>query len=269
MEAPTSGRKRLARWGVPAIAAAVMVVWLSYTPAGALGKADALGYAVCHRIDLRSFNLGDRPLPLCSRCTGTYLGAMTVFIGALVTGRGKAGLLPPRRVLVALGLLALPFAIDGTNSFLSFFPNAPQLYRPTNTLRLITGLLLGGGMGTVVWAGFHANAWRQWSPQSPVGSLKELALLLGVLAALAVAVLSENPLILYPLALISSAGVLILLTTVHTMLVLLFTRHENQADGMGDLLLSGTAGLTLALIQVGAIDLARYLSTGTWEGFHL
>ena len=58
------------------IAAVVVVLWLIYTPEGLLGKADAIGYAVCHRIDLRSFHLGDRQLPLCVRCSGMYLGAL-------------------------------------------------------------------------------------------------------------------------------------------------------------------------------------------------
>ena len=50
--------------------------WLFNTPLGLLGKADAIGYAVCHRIDLRSFHLGDRTLPLCARCTGMFLGTL-------------------------------------------------------------------------------------------------------------------------------------------------------------------------------------------------
>ncbi len=54
----------------------LLVAWLLNTPNGLLGKADALGYAVCHRIDARSFHIHDRQTPLCSRCTGMYLGAM-------------------------------------------------------------------------------------------------------------------------------------------------------------------------------------------------
>ena len=50
--------------------------WLLTTPPGILGKADAVGYAVCHRIDLRSFHIQGRQMPLCARCTGMYLGAM-------------------------------------------------------------------------------------------------------------------------------------------------------------------------------------------------
>ena len=46
----------------------ILFGWLAYTPPGLLGKADAIGYSVCHRIAVRSFMLGDRQVPLCARC---------------------------------------------------------------------------------------------------------------------------------------------------------------------------------------------------------
>ena len=71
-------RLRLETWNKLVVTAVFLLTlgWLLNTPAGLLGKADAVGYAVCHRIDLRSFNLGERQMPLCARCTGMYLGAV-------------------------------------------------------------------------------------------------------------------------------------------------------------------------------------------------
>jgi len=265
----TSIGLRLPRWALFGLAAVVMSLWLLYTPLGALGKADAIGYAVCHRIDLRSFHLGDRPLPLCSRCTGMYLGVVAAVGFGVALGRARAGLFPSRRLLLILAGLSVPFAIDGVNSFLHLFTAAPHLYEPTNGLRLITGLLLGIGLGTVVLAGFAQTAWRRPQLVSPVQSMVELAALLVVVGVVAGLVLTENPLLLYPLALVSSAGVLLVLTAVHTTLALLVFRRENQADRWADLVQPAVAGLTLALLQIGAIDLARYLTTGTWSGFVL
>src|SRR4030067_1376746 len=71
--------------------------WLFNTPPGLLGKADAIGYAVCHRIDLRSFHLGDRTLPLCARCTGMFLGALVGLVYQAVIGKRRIGR-PPRGV---------------------------------------------------------------------------------------------------------------------------------------------------------------------------
>jgi hypothetical protein len=54
----------------------ILILWLIATPPGLWGKADAVGYAVCHRIAIRSFHLESKQLPLCARCTGQYLGAI-------------------------------------------------------------------------------------------------------------------------------------------------------------------------------------------------
>ena len=64
------------RYLLISVGTVLLIVWWSHTPDGLLGKADAIGYAVCHRIDVRSFHLGDRQIPVCARCTGQYLGAV-------------------------------------------------------------------------------------------------------------------------------------------------------------------------------------------------
>lgn len=248
---------------------AVIGAWLYLTPGGLLGKADAIGYAVCHRINLRSFHLGDRQLPLCSRCTGMYLGAVLGFAYAFVRGRGRSGVMPRWPILLVLGAFGLAFAIDGVNSYLSFFPGLPHLYTPNNTLRLITGTLLGVSLSTVVLPGFNQTAWKDWSGEPVLGSFAELGLLLLLAGGMIAFVLTDNPLILYPLALISSLGVLVLLTTVYSMLFVIVTRRENRAASWRGLGLALAAGLTLAMTQIALFDLARYGLTGTWNGFQL
>ena len=83
------------------VAAVILYIWLIETPAGLLGKADAIGYAVCHRIDVRSFHLGVRQLPLCARCTGQYMGAVIGIIFQGLFARRRSGF-PSKRVIVML-----------------------------------------------------------------------------------------------------------------------------------------------------------------------
>ncbi len=248
---------------------AIIGAWLYLTPGGLLGKADAIGYAVCHRIDLRSFHLGDRQLPLCSRCTGMYLGAVLGFAYAFVRGRGRSGVMPVWPILLVLGAFGLAFAIDGTNSYLSFFPALPHLYTPNNTLRLITGTLLGVSLSALVLPGFNQTAWKDWGREPVLRSFADLGMLLLLAGGLIAFVLTDNPLILYPLALISSLGVLGLLTTVYSMLFVIVTRRENRETSWRGMGLALTAGLTLAMAQIALFDLARYGLTGTWNGFQL
>ena len=257
--------------GVALVLVAILVIglWLYATPGGLLGKADAIGYAVCHRIDLRSFHLGERALPLCSRCTGMYLGAMLTFAYLGGFQRRRAGLYPSRPILAILVLFGVAFAVDGINSYLHFFPAAPHLYEPSNTMRLITGTLMGVVLGALVLPGFNQTVWRAWRREPVLRSGRDLGLLLAMAAGLILLVLTGNPLVLYPLALLSSLGVLLLLATVYTMLVLILFRKENQISSRRQLVFPLLAGLTFAMAQIALLDLGRYLLTGTWGGFSL
>lgn len=270
--ARTPALRTLGRIGRPAAflaAGVVLGAWLLGTPAGLLGKADAIGYAVCHRIDLRSFHLGTRTLPLCSRCTGIYLGVVLTLGGFQLAGRGRAGAFPGRGVLTAFVVFGALFAVDGVNSYLTFFPGMPHLYEPSNILRLATGLLAGVSLGTVVHAGFQQNVWKDWRAEPPLRGLRDLAVLLTGAAAVGGLVLSDNPLVLYPLALVSAAGVLLVLSSVYTVLVLIVQGRENRAVSWRDVALPGLLGLALAVAQIGAFDFVRLALTGTWSGFTL
>lgn len=256
------------RWVVFPLAVIVIGAWLIGTPAGLLGKADAVGYAVCHRIDLRSFHVGARTLPLCSRCTGMYLGALGALAYFLVR-RPRAGLYPSRPILALMGLFALAWGLDGFNSFLSFFPAAPHLYEPNNTLRLVTGTMIGLALAVALYPVWAQTAWRDWKPEPIIRTPGELGAILIGAAALDLTVLGGNPLVLYPLALLSSLGVLSVLTLAYALLtvpLLAGTAEQRRWRGLVPALV---LALTLAVAQIALIDALRYFYTGTWDGFHL
>jgi len=242
--------------------------WLLNTPEGVLGKADAIGYAVCHRIDVRSFHLGTRQLPLCARCSGMYLGAMTGLLYQAVRGKRRSGM-PPWRVTAVLVALVVAFAIDGLNSYLTLFPGAPNAYQPQNWLRLLTGTGMGVAISGLLYPAFNQTVWSDVDNRPALDGLGFLGLLLALAAGVAVILLTEIPALLYPLALISATGVLVLLTMVYSMLILMVLRRENRYTKVTQLLLPLVGGFGFGLLQIAALDLVRYLLTGTWEGFHL
>jgi hypothetical protein len=87
---------------------------------------------------------------------------------------------------------------------------------------------------------------------------------LALLALAAVGLtLTGSPLVLYPLALLSSAGVLAMLTLVNTVLLLVLTRRENTAESWRDLVLPLLGGLALSVLLVGSVGIVRYALTGT------
>lgn len=264
------GRIRQLPWGRIGVLAAglLLIAWLTSTPAGLLGKADAIGYAVCHRIDVRSFHLGDRQLPLCARCSGMYLGAVLGIVYQAVIAP-RRGAFPPLSVILPLGLLAAAFAADGINSYMSIFPGAPTLYQPNNTLRLLTGTGMGVAIAVLVYPAFNQTVWKNWVPRPPIASPLRLLPLLALGLLLDAIILWENPLLLYPLALISAGGVILLLAMVYSMVWLMILRAENRFSQPSELLLPLTGGFTMAMLQIALLDLGRFLLTGTWEGFRL
>ncbi|HZD58139.1 MAG TPA: DUF2085 domain-containing protein [Anaerolineales bacterium] len=246
----------------------LLLGWLLSTPPGLLGKADAIAYAVCHRIDLRSFHLGDRQLPLCARCTGMYLGAMLGLVYQWRLAPRRAGT-PPKRVIAILALLLAAFGVDGLNSYFHLFPIGPTLYEPSNLLRLLTGTGMGIVIASALYPAFNQTMWRNRSREPALKGVSWLFLLLILAGLLDLLVLSGNPLILYPMALISAGGVIVLLSMVYSMVWVMIFRVENRFSYFYQLLLPLTGGFALSLIQIGLFDLGRFLLTGTWDGFHI
>jgi uncharacterized membrane protein len=248
---------------------AVLLFGLVESPAGLLGKADAVGYAVCHRINVRSFHIGIRQLPLCARCTGTFLGVIAGALLLILAGRGRSITWPRRSIFAVLALTAVPWGFDGVNSYASLFPQLPHLYAPQNWLRLTTGTFLGLAMSAIFLPAVNQSLWKTGSPLPILRNFRELLLFFLPAPVLIVLVLWENPIILYPLALLSTAGILFLLTGVYSAIVLMIFRKENLAENWHDAWPVLLAGLTIGLIQIIAIDAVRFYLTGTWGGFRL
>ena len=267
LEKPVPKRKSLA-WLVYLAVAIVLFGWLWNTPEGLLGKADAIGYAVCHRIDVRSFHLGDRPMSLCARCTGMYLGALLglAFQGITAPRRGKY---PPKRVIAILTGLFLVFGVDGLNSFAHLFPGAPGIYEPNNILRILTGTGLGIVMAAVVYPVFSQTVWTHWDERPALPGIRQLLVILLLGLGVDLLVMTENPIVLYSLALLSAAGVLVILSMVYAMLWLIVLRAENRYNRAWQLITPLVGGFAMGLLQIALLDLGRYALTGTWEGFHV
>jgi uncharacterized membrane protein len=255
-------------WKGGLILALVLLVlgWLLSTPPGLLGKTDAIGYAVCHRIEARSYRIGDRPMPLCARCSGMYLGAMLGLVFHFILGKKKAGM-PILSIMISMGVLLLAFGVDGVNSYLHFFPGFKGLYEPNNLLRLITGMGMGLVISSFLYPAFSQTVWQDLTEERTLKNWVVFGILLLLAAGLVGLVLSDWAVIMYPLALISSAGVMVLLTMVYSMVIMMLFRIENQFTHLREMVYPLLGGLFLALLQIAFLDVVRYWLTGTWGEF--
>ncbi len=276
-------KKALTRIGAASkylvIAAAVLVFigWFVSTPPGLMGKADAIAYAVCHRISERSFHIGNIQLPLCARCSGMYLGAVVGLVFQSIAG-WKRTKVPHWGILSVLVVFFLAFGIDGANSYLyllkqlrpGILPQIPNIYVPNNTLRLLTGSGMGLAMAVMLFPAFNQTIWSDGKDKrSAISGWKTFGLLVGIQVILDLLVLTESPIVLYPVAIIGVMGVLLLLTMIYTLVYVMLMGQDNKFERVRQLWLPLLAGFTVAMIQTAAIDMLRFWLTGTWGAIPL
>lgn len=246
----------------------LLLAWLIATPPGLLGKSDAVAYAVCHRISSHSFSIGDRPFSLCARCSGQYLGFLWGFGLQALLGKKRSGF-PSRWAAGGLVLLVLFYALDGLNSLFTLYSSLQSwsLYLPNNPLRLFTGLGMGLAISGLYYPLMGQTIWVDFSLERSLAGARDWLLWAGGGIVIGLLVLTGNPLILYPLTLLSTGGLLVLLTLLYTVIWILLSRRENSFSSWGDLGWWILAGFGTASLQIALIDAVRYFLTGTWSGF--
>ena len=256
-ETDSGGRSRPLDGVIVVLALAAILLLLLGPPHGLIDKADGAAYAVCHRIPARSFMIAGRPLPLCARCSGTYLGTLAALAVLTLRRRGRASRLPTPRYLGVFAFFMLVWAADGFNSFLTLFPGLPHLYEPSNTLRLVTGTLEGLALGAVLLAAWNVTVWAEPDDTPSVESWRDLAWMLAG-GAIVIALVSRPwaPL-LVPLALLSGAAIVGLVATVNTMLVLMLWRREGQFHRKREAVAPIMAGLALAMGELALVGMGR------------
>lgn len=95
---------------------------------------------ICHKLPERTFKIKNHYFPVCSRCTGIYIGAFSYFIFVyFVYVQYNIAM-----ILSAI-LMVLPTFSDGITQFFGFRES-------NNTLRFFTGLIAGVGLGILVKA---------------------------------------------------------------------------------------------------------------------
>ncbi len=256
-----------ARWErMSALLALALVVGLLIAPPHSLlDKADHVAFAVCHRLPERTFMIAGRPLPLCARCSGMYLGAVAGLGVLLLRGRGRAGRLPARRYMAVFAAFFGAWAVDGVNSFLGFFPGLPHLYEPGNLLRLATGTLQGLVIAALALPGFNLSLWAHPTPEPSVGCWRDLAGLLLGGAAVVGLVSSGWPALLVPLALLSGLAVVLLIGAVNMLGVLLLLRRSGCVTSWREAASLLLIGVALGMLELAGVGTAR-MALETWLG---
>ena len=235
------------------IALAVLAFWPGAT---LLERLRALDGGICAQLPAHSFFPGGERLPLCSRNTGIYTGFSLTVALLFATGRLRVMRLPSLGVLIALGAAVVLMGIDGFNSlFLDL--HLPHLYQPNNLLRLATGLGMGTAMAGIVVPVVSGLLWRDEDLRSSFDSLGQLALMLPILSVAFVAIGTQTGFLLYPVALLSSAGLVVALTLVNLVFVLGLTNRIGRYTAWRQVLPLFSVTLALAIVELMALFMLK------------
>ena len=214
---------------------------------------------VCHQLPEHSIFIAGVQLPLCARCTGTYLGTVIGLVNLWWRGRSHASWLPPVRMLAVLVLFFAFWAIDGVNSYFNYLSGHVILYVPSNLLRLASGMVNGLSLSILVFPMFNFILWRNPERQRVVRDFGELTAILLQVVALVLVLRAGIGVLLYPFVLLNLVGVLTMLTIVNGMIVIILLRRENRAESRRQALLPLGLGLLLSIAEVGSIATLRYV----------
>jgi uncharacterized membrane protein len=243
-------------YGLGAVYLAALAV-LVFAPGGTLlDRLRALDSGICAQLPTHSFYPAGQQLPLCARNTGVYMGFSATIVVVGLAGRLSAGRLPAMPVALLLGAAVALMGLDGFNSlFLDL--RLPHLYQPHNLLRLATGLGTGTAMAAFLIPVSNGLLWRRDDSRPSFSGFSQLLVMVPVLLIVFLGVASQAPWLLYPLALIGTAGLVTALTLVNLVMGLAAGGYIARYDRVRQIIPVLTVAVALAIGELIALGLFK------------
>jgi uncharacterized membrane protein len=217
-----------------------------------------LDSGICAQALTHTFIAGKELLPLCARNTGIYLGYIITFATFALMGRARAQRIPPRALTVVLIFGMLLCAVDGLNSFFLDL-RLPHLYQPANAFRLISGLATGLAMAALLLPLHNRLLWCEYNEQASIPSWRMLGGLLLALSLCALMVLAQHVLLLYPLALLSTTGLIAAMGHLNLIVIVAISKRDETFTQTRELLPFYGLAIVCAIGELALLAQVRYL----------
>jgi hypothetical protein len=153
--------------------------------------------------------------------------------------------------LALVGLVGL-MALDGFNSLLLDL-GAPHLYQPQNMLRLLSGLGAGVAMVAFITPVTNGLLWRREDARPSFRSFAQVAVVVPLLLLAFLAVGSQTAWLLYPIAILSSLGLILALSLVNLVFLISFSPLIGRFERLRQTFPVFTLAVTLAMIELAAL----------------
>jgi len=180
-----------------------------------------ISYALCAQNPSHSFFYQGMQLPLCARCTGTYLGFLVIFIFWLWSKKKKNYFPPSWGIITFLLLFILYFAFDGISSAL-------HANYVTNLTRFLSGLFFGKSLGLFLMMVINHSLWGKLKNRQKIISWRKFIILVLINVLLFFLAFFKISLFFYFAGWLSIIGLLILFFTINIAFLLLVSRFAEN-----------------------------------------
>ncbi|MDD3627764.1 MAG: DUF2085 domain-containing protein [bacterium] len=172
-----------------------------------------LGAAVCHQLPERSFFIAGHQLPICMRCSGTYLGAILTFFFLWFTGGLKRGGFP--RTPIFFTLIAFPFlmGVDVVTVNLGFRPPSPEI-------KLLTGTFAGIFITSFLVPAFHTGFSGKFTEKPIYNNFLFVFIVIPVFAGAMLLTQINHEIVFYITAILENISILAIFTTLNLFIFL-------------------------------------------------
>jgi uncharacterized membrane protein len=213
-------------------------------------------YGVSSQRPSHSVFIGGQQLPLEARIGGIFLGFLCAVLLLAVLGRLRSSAQPWGLVGAACWLLVALTGLDGLNAFL-FDGNLAHVYIPRLEVRLFTGLGAGLGLGLIALPVLASVIWRNPADEPALEDPLELAAGVVLAAVVGALMLVGAGALLWPIALLMLAGVLVAFGVANLYLIVLISGRAHRALQLADLRGGLISSFGLTLLELAGLSALR------------
>ena len=113
-----------------------------------------LGSGICHQKAIVTFECNKVYMPVCSRCTGIYIGFIFSLLAIILFDRKIKSEIPSIKIFI---LLISTFLLMGADVALTTF----KIIEPNNFIRFITGFIVGWGLALIILPLSNSVMWQK------------------------------------------------------------------------------------------------------------
>lgn len=214
-----------------------------------------IGFSVCHQLPSRTLHFGKIFLPVCSRCSGVYLGFFISAIILFLIFRKKESDLPPPWALSVLILFILSTVIDGAFSYFSSQGSH-------NFSRFTTGFLCGSSIMAIIYPVFSYELFIEPQDKKIFGRVRDFLLYLlfifSFISVFIALVSTQMDILGYLFYYLIGFSILFTFYFINLMLVLFIPFFSRKASKLFTRYLLIPSGLSLLLASIEIFILFKF-----------